>query len=1346
MNKRDIELLISARDTTGRSFKQVTDNITALNQKIAEQTQQAERGEISLAELRKTQEDLARAGRDLSGLQGQIDAYNKLLASQDKLNAANAEAVKNYEAYKAKLSEVEKVSDSQATKLERLENKVKTTSAAVQKNTVDLGKQAEVLQRAGVATDQLESAQQGIVNAARSVGAGLVQAGAAIDGYAVNIQRVRDEEQNLAQQQGFERKISEAQRLGQASRFVQLFADAIQTVKTADNQLAALTGFRAVGQMAAESARDLSRFVEAGDALALSGPRVAAGLRTIIDPGGAALATLNGVEAAIKEADAAAAAAPKNVAILNTAYNNLAEASASLIRQGALVDTFNQQANAAGLARQQFEQAQAEVIRLGQAMQQADAPTEQLARDLQIAETRLEQTGRALAQEEARLGSLSRELKEAGINTADLAAETTRLEAAATSAGAAMSRIATATGRGGVKTNGLFGLKPQDLVNVGYQLNDIFVSLASGQKPLTVFIQQGAQLAQIPGFINAVVAAFLRFFPLIAVVTALAATIGSMVSQAEQLKEFQKTIEGIGNLDTSVTAQGLSFISDELQKLGVSAEDAKKIITGFAEEGLDAVRIREYSEAAAELAERLGVDVVQASEELLSVQKGGIDAVYDLTEKTHDLTDADLDHAKALFDAGKAAEARQFVLDRVAEKNAQIAAHTRSIFSPAVDNLKTAWSNFTSYLLDKVKPALEAIDGVVRAVAISVNFLTGLLAGKDINAAGRDAVAAVNNRPAAPAPGASSQDVRNRRALESAEDQYAVEKKMTTQERLLKAATDARNKAAKEGADDATIARIGEMAKAKEQAAIDKENAAANKRATAARNKAARAAETLANKQASAQQALTNQMRQLDRAALTGASASLEDRLEAIDTKYLSIADSIKKVRALGLTKAADGTDLASVEKQVEATKQRLKAEETIKFYQEQAALLDKQRSAEIDRITDAQTRGALSVKDAMQQAAEVNSRLSPQIVTAAQNALKIAKEIAGANPSPEMVSWIASLERIVNGEATNNVVGQVGLQGLDQQEAKLDKLVKDRDALIQSYQVLQELGLRTSEQTRTAVAEVFQSQAGAIRPVLETLRQTVEALHAQIDPLTQLPVLTDVAYANWLAKIEAVNAGLNRTTTTLSNLENQTLQNIATAGVNTFNELGTSIAGLIRGTKSWGDAFESVGLSILQGLADITAAIAQAIIKFLILRALEAAAGLPPGTLSGGGGSMGGFFGLFHSGGVVGSMGGRKRRDNPMAWIGAPKFHGGGGLGLRKDEYRAVLKTGEEVLTEDDSRHIRNLGKGGGGGGAAAPSLKQILTLDPTEIANAMQGRSGQKTILTAIRTNKETIKQWLK
>lgn len=86
----------------------------------------------------------------------------------------------------------------------------------------------------------------------------------------------------------------------------------------------------------------------------------------------------------------------------------------------------------------------------------------------------------------------------------------------------------------------------------------------------------------------------------------------------------------------------------------------------------------------------------------------------------------------------------------------------------------------------------------------------------------------------------------------------------------------------------------------------------------------------------------------------------------------------------------------------------------------------------------------------------------------------------------------------------------------------------------------------------------------------------------------------------------------------------------------------------------------------------------------------------------SGGGDSGGGFFSMiasfFHTGGVVGG-GSSKAVVNPMAFIGAPRYHTGGLPGLKSDEVAAVLQKGEEVLTASDPRHTKNGGRGTGGG-----------------------------------------------
>jgi TP901 family phage tail tape measure protein len=89
---------------------------------------------------------------------------------------------------------------------------------------------------------------------------------------------------------------------------------------------------------------------------------------------------------------------------------------------------------------------------------------------------------------------------------------------------------------------------------------------------------------------------------------------------------------------------------------------------------------------------------------------------------------------------------------------------------------------------------------------------------------------------------------------------------------------------------------------------------------------------------------------------------------------------------------------------------------------------------------------------------------------------------------------------------------------------------------------------------------------------------------------------------------------------------------------------------------------------------------------------------------VGGTGGIVSLFAGLFHEGGMVG--GGAPASGFALmassGWANAPKFHKGGGRGLNQDEYRALLKQNERVLTEEDDRRTMNVlkAKAGGGGG----------------------------------------------
>lgn len=171
-------------------------------------------------------------------------------------------------------------------------------------------------------------------------------------------------------------------------------------------------------------------------------------------------------------------------------------------------------------------------------------------------------------------------------------------------------------------------------------------------------------------------------------------------------------------------------------------------------------------------------------------------------------------------------------------------------------------------------------------------------------------------------------------------------------------------------------------------------------------------------------------------------------------------------------------------------------------------------------------------------------------------------------------------------------------------------------------------------------------------------------------------------------------------------------------------------------------NAFKAFGVAVLQTLAQVLQQIGVAILRMMILKALQGFGG-PIGTFATaalGGGATG------HTGGVVGSKGiGSGNAIRNTGWVhNALSYHTGGIAGLRPDEVSATLRKGEEILTEEDPRHRDNLG-GERNSTKGTAGIKQVLAIGDDEIANAMTGGSGEKVVMTHIRRNRTTIRQEL-
>lgn len=286
-------------------------------------------------------------------------------------------------------------------------------------------------------------------------------------------------------------------------------------------------------------------------------------------------------------------------------------------------------------------------------------------------------------------------------------------------------------------------------------------------------------------------------------------------------------------------------------------------------------------------------------------------------------------------------------------------------------------------------------------------------------------------------------------------------------------------------------------------------------------------------------------------------------------------------------------------------------------------------------------------------------------------------------------------------------------------------------------------------EQSRSAAASIIQGQ-----------NDDIERMQLEISLLGQSAEARAVAIAKLEAEQQARAQNIN-----LASAEGQTLLRNATyrAQLNVvvdrqkdlYDELGNFGE---RSLDKINDAILENGLS-LETLSDITrSVVSDMATEFLKLAALNplknAMFGTNYSTLGDAGGFIGSLFsGTYHTGGVVGDA----RRDTRLVpssiFDGAAKRHNGG---LAADEVPIIAKRREEVLTEDDPRHIFNLGKGGRGRSNvtvtnnvyAAPGTKTTtktsddgqgnITLDTfvemVEDKMSSRGRSGKGQLFPAI------------
>ncbi len=284
----------------------------------------------------------------------------------------------------------------------------------------------------------------------------------------------------------------------------------------------------------------------------------------------------------------------------------------------------------------------------------------------------------------------------------------------------------------------LFGLKPYEITNLGYQVNDVVTQLASGTSLTQTLAQQGGQILQIfPRVGASIVAAFTN-----PAVIAFTVTVGAVIlalkeasDEADRLRGFMGLLAASADGSTYGAAK-LNAAAEALDRYGLSAADAVSVVRTFVKEGVDQSRLEEFGRTAQDLADVLGIKVTDAAQQVAEAFTGGFDAVKKLDDATNFLSATQRDNIKSLFDQGKAAEARNEALRIFSNQQEDAAAKMRGPWAEATRSLGGAWQDFLNVLSDTapIKAASGGLTDLVRLAAQAIEQLNGVRTAAGVSA------------------------------------------------------------------------------------------------------------------------------------------------------------------------------------------------------------------------------------------------------------------------------------------------------------------------------------------------------------------------------------------------------------------------------------------------------------------------------------------------------------------------------------------------------------------------------------------------------------------------------------
>lgn len=1377
LSKRDIEMIFRAEtDTATRDIKTLKKSVTDLRKQLLDQTEAANRGEGSLEELAKTT-------RELKAAQDELGTARSLLTTLNSQSGAVDRQAARLEKLRAEYSELETRMKGAEQPTKRLQNSFEAKGRAVSQATERLDRENAALAETKAQIEAIigpvgnfEDAFRDIATTSRDAARGLAIAGEAADtlkakmasaqaggasdaAFANMAARSPVSAESIAFIEQFENRVEllrleesalEAQRKGDAlaerARKQQQLDDIARLVAGNDaleaefarlaaeqERVAKVSAFTRIAHDARLAAADVGRVQSTFRDTADTANRLSSAILEIVNPAQAAANDLGRVGEAIDKAeDALQAKKPLRLAEYQTALNELDRSIAGLQRSAAQIDGLRAQEAAVAQAEAKWNEARVTVDDLASKMIQAGEGGEAFAADLKRAEAASATAATELQRQRTRLDEMGAAARRAGIDIRDLAAAEKQLTAEAQRASVAQQGLESKTGRAG-GGRGFLGLNPNELQNLGYQVNDVFTSLASGIPITQVLAQQGGQIFQLfPGAFTAMASMLPVIIPLaIALGVAFAAT-SKALDEISRKKAAEGLLASLGET-SGYTAERMVEAENALKSFGATSEDAQAAVETFVREGINPEALDAFTIAAQNMADVTGKTVPEAADLMTAAFTGSKDEVLALDDQFHFLSDAERDHIRDMDESTQQAEIRRYAFERFYDRMQDGADKMNGPWKQATDTWRVTWNTLLEAvgagegtITSMINYISEAILGVTRLV----NIVKEVKGQFDAYAAGGGLWGSIR--------GTNNASIDFGAAVEAA-DKRTIAAYQASQRRF--------NQALPAGGVDPGKGSRGaqglkEDKEDKDKKKADKDAKAAARRAAAEAKRRQREAEQLERQYQNMQDSLTASLNRMTASALRNQQTTVEQQIsnarQAVDEQFASLLDQISEFEKKFPGRTINGMTPAQYREQIDRNKAILKDAATLKTYEENINDILQERSRRLADIQEQVQSGEITPEEGMRKTEEVTSEVNARLAEAIQKARDFAVALNAVNPSPELSNFIAKLDsaqRTVGSGLQNTTGRQQANQLRDIADTRVNSIVQQRNALIQAQQALVEAGAITNETAQKRIATAYAQTTPEIVKQIAAYRALIQAQLAAklIDPIEAQRILAELD----LIQAETVYVADN-----IRQVNTAARDAFGQGVVNMMNTFAEGLVGLIDGSKSLGDFFSDLGNAALNFAAMWLKAIADVLVQMLALQAVKAIFG------GGFGGGIGGL--IFHGGTGGGGVGGYSKGTRTRSSFGnlspavldvIPRYHNGNpGVGLQPNEQLAILEKGEQVLTEEQQRR-----KAAGGGGPASVNLRQVLLLEDSEIAGAMASPAGENATMTTIRRNKTAIRQEL-